>query len=107
MSLGLVSKDKRLFYWVANIRNRFKVGDLPASYRGELDKIGFIWKREDAKWNDNLTAFIRLKEKLGHSDIRPKHSKEVYRWIRTVREFKSKYTPERLKELNDSGFPWQ
>ena len=102
----LSSEDKRLFYWVANIRNRFKVGDLPASYRGELDKIGFIWKREDAKWNDNLTAFIRLKEKLGHSDIRPKHSKEVYRWIRTVRECKSKYSTERLKQLNDSGFPW-
>jgi len=79
--------------WVHYNRFYRKNGKLPEEKIALLDKLGFVWNKNDEQWNVRYQKLIDYKNKNGNFDIPSNH--ELYSWVMYQRrQFKSGTLPD-------------
>lgn len=103
-------EDPALARWVQTQRMANRRGDLPPDRRQKLIDVGLDWNPHDTKWNGNFAKLSAFHKSCGHWDP-PGDSSEMCRlatWIDIQRSAhrKGQLSPDRVKALNELGFPW-
>lgn len=105
------SKDPELGRWVARTRYQMKIGKLTSEEISRLDKIGFVWSRDDQIWNDMFRMLKEFRKKQGHCDVPRtwKKSQRLSNWVHRQRSRKKKglLSAERVKLLESIDFNWE
>jgi hypothetical protein len=79
----------------------------------QLEDLGFVWNKNDADWEENLSMLIKYHRKKGHYNV-PKAEPKLNNWLnkqrQKFREFKDTGSSEgmtfyRFERLKRIGFP--
>ena len=89
------SEYKELHNWVRHTRFLYNSNKLPGNRVELLEKIGFAWTAEDAKWDRLYEEFLLFHQKNGHSDV-PMKNTELYRWTKEQKENNDRIDQARL-----------
>lgn len=80
----------------------------------QLEKEGFVWDVHGLTWEQNYNKLIAHKEKFGDCNVSKDNDHSLWLWTFTQKQMYNKknsgkhssITDERIKALNDIGFPW-
>ena len=123
----LYSVNRKLGYWVADQRYRYKknTGEkstvLTAEHTRALDGIGFDWGTRKAdflpSWNERLQQLRDYKVLFGHCLVPQQYAynQELGHWVSNQRKYynshqkgrKSPMTAELIRALESVGFEWK
>ena len=93
--------------WVSTQRSLKNL--LPLERKRRLDAIGFVWNRNDDRWERGFTALLKFKRREGHCRVPVLHSEGNYklgRWVSVQRGCRRDMSAERKARLNKTGFVW-
>jgi superfamily II DNA or RNA helicase len=94
--------------WTQN--QRTQKAALPLDRLKRLEAISFCWDVKSETWEQHFQALIRFKKREGHTNVPQRHKEGALRlgtWVNNIRHRKGdEISPERMKRLNDVGFPW-
>ena len=115
--------DKKLGNWVINQRTEYKDLQAGKSFAmtqeriGLLNKIGFEWDPNEAKWQEQYAKLKAFRDEHGHCNVPKgyKADKKLGNWVINQRtEYKDLQagkrfvmTPERIGKLTEIGFEWR
>ena len=91
-------------------KQRLKAGQLSANLKKRLDSIGFSWSPYADKWEDNLSALRRFKQREGHCRVAQSRIVEGFKlgvWVSSQRAKKSRLTQNQIDRLDALGFIWK
>jgi superfamily II DNA or RNA helicase len=106
--LGFVVNGLNLGSWVNN--QRHKRSRLSTNQISRLERLGFIWKPIEAKWNIAFSALQLFHGREGHCRVPQTHVEgkvKLGAWIHRQRQSKSRLTPDKVARLNSIGFVWK
>ena len=93
--------------WAQN--QRTQKAALPPDRLKRLEAMRFCWDVKSEAWEQSFRAFLRFKKRTGHTNVPQRHIECNLRlgtWVSNQRQDKAKIPADRLKRLNDAGFPW-
>jgi len=93
--------------WVSTQRSLKNL--LPLERKRRLDAIGFVWNRNDDRWERGFTALLKFKRREGHCRVPVLHSEGNYklgRWVSVQRGCRRDMSAERKARLNKIAFVW-
>lgn len=91
--------------WVYVQRRR--KNKLPPDHRKRLEKLGFIWNAREDLWNNKFVMLKEFHKKHGHCRVPTNHENKVLcHWVNTLRQSRTRQSPERLKKLAELDFNW-
>jgi len=118
--------DMSLYTWCRHVRSvRKGTGEMKLTTDGiaALDAIGFDWRSETKASNprqkpisfiDRVEALREYKEKNGHTSVREKDDRSLYKWCSDIRSARrnpetctKKVTADRIAALDAIGFDWR
>src|SRR5436190_15721270 len=62
-------KSPRLGVWIKRQRQRRKQGRMPKDRIAALDRLGFIWGRFDAAWDEMFQTIKEFKKRYEHCHV--------------------------------------
>jgi hypothetical protein len=76
--------------------------NLPPEVQQELEKLGFVWDRNEDKWQQ---YFSELKEYLEHFQVYPTitSNRKLARWVQHQRNSKERLSEEKINRLSEIG----
>lgn len=102
------SKDKKLYEWMIYCRYKRARNELTVERINKLDKLGFIWDSDDARWEEKYETLKNFKNTFGHINVSKEYSCALFRWIERQRTAKGRdeLSEYRIKKLEDLGMIW-
>lgn len=102
--------DRRLGYWVHNVRTFWKKHRLRQDRIDQLTAAGFIWELREAEWQGMYAELRRFKE-VHNSFLKPRRWKGdrlLERWAHEQRKLyrKGQLDAQRFERLEQIGFNW-
>ena len=104
-------ENPQLGGWVSGQRIGRKSGKLSPDRVQRLEKIGIVWERFDATWEQMWSALPTFKEAHGHcrvpTEVAPKRG--AARWVGKQRQLRNRgrLRKDRLERLESIGFVWE
>ena len=109
VKLRHIESGYHLGRWVNKVRTKYGQDKLTRTQIEELNKLKFIWDRNEYEWELGFKNF----SKLVHSENLSKSSNHVYEqkygiksWASNNRSRREMLSSERIKRLDDIGFVW-
>ena len=104
--------NKRLSGWVKRQRDNLKDGRLSPYKILLLNKLHFVWNRNDAKWCKKFNRLVRFQKRFRHCYVNDKFDRSLAEWAqRQRREYKDgkiSMTDARVKKLEAlQGWSWK
>ena len=103
-------ESPQLGRWVAALRYRRKVGELPVEAVTQLDELGFVWSATDSSWNALFEALAEFKREHGHCDVpaRWHGNPRLAQWVVAQRHLMKEgaLSRSRAERLESLGFSW-
>jgi hypothetical protein len=93
--------------WVSTQRSCKNL--LPLERKRRLDAIGFVWDRNDDRWERGFTALLKFKRREHNCHVPKFHREGNYKlgwWVSTQRKRRKRMSAERKARLNKIGFVW-
>ncbi len=102
--------NSKLARWVKDQRVKWKQGKLPEEHFQKLNRLGFVWQRHDAAWEDMYNRLVRFRNKWGHCKVPYNWSadRQLSKWVYTQRTRRNRglLNKERIIRLDKIGFEW-
>lgn len=102
----------KLGVWLSNLRTKYRTDKLTSNQIRQLESIGMVWKKSDAKWGSEFAHAKAYYEMSGNLQI-PAHyvCEDGYRlgaWLKSVRISYKKVllSEEKIKLLESMGIVW-
>ena len=95
--------------WVNKVRTKYSHNKLSRTQIEELNKLTFIWDRNEYEWELGFKSFSKLlqSENLSNSSSHVyEHRYGIKSWASNNRSRREMLSNERIKRLNDIGFVW-
>ncbi len=103
---GINQEEYSLSRWVNEMRRKYSEDRLPMSYISRLNKIGFIWNMEDARFEKRVTALKKFYKTHGNFDVpQSGRTKKLGNWVAIMRS-RGISTPRYKLWLDQIGFVW-
>jgi len=103
---GVDDVEYSLSRWVNEMRRKFNENRLSMEYINRLNKIGFIWNIEDARFEKRVAALKRFHKTHGHFDVpQTGHYKKLGNWVASIRS-RGVVTRRYRLWLDQIGFVW-
>jgi hypothetical protein len=103
------AEHPKLAEWVRKQRKLWRRNTLKPTYVERLDKIGFVWTREDP-WESKYQALVEYQRTHGHCNVSTldKEHASLGNWVRTQRGLRRRgeLSEERIRRLDLLGFSW-
>lgn len=99
-------ENKELAQWVTEQRVSRKNGTLKKHRLEALESIGFVWDRQEDKWEQSFRKLSDFKNTFGHFHLNRKN--KLAGWVTSQRELrqKGKLEQSRIDRLDSIGFEW-
>ena len=97
--------DAKLYRWLTAIEERVSI---PKERRRKLEALGMVWKKERKKtrelhWNEMYQKLKKFYQQNDHLIV-PIKNKELYNWVKNLREWGKTLTKEQRKKLKELNF---
>ena len=103
---GIDQEEYSLSRWVNEMRRKYNENRLPMKYISKLNKVGFIWNIEDARFEKRVTALKRFYKTYGHFDVpQSGRTKKLGNWVASIRS-RGVMTSRYRLWLDQIGFAW-
>jgi len=101
------SAEHKLSRWVNEMRRLYNENRLPIHRIQKLNRVGFIWNREDEQFSENLAKLKRFQKKHGHFDVpQTGRTKKLGSWVAQIRS-RGLVKKHHIEALNNLGFVWE
>jgi hypothetical protein len=103
-------ENRKLGMWVGTQRRRRKEGKLSKARISELNRIGFVWDKLDAAWEQRFSEIVEYKRTHAHCNVAMgwPENPQLAIWVARQRQFmrKGRLSRARIKRLSNLGFVW-
>jgi hypothetical protein len=101
----------RLGNWLSTQRQKYAKCKLTDAQISALEHCGVTWNKEGFKWQENIEAFKRFKDREGHTLVPASHVENGLKigfWVMNLRQKKKKELLEinKISELEKLNFVW-
>jgi uncharacterized protein YutD len=104
---GIDDVEYGLSRWVNEMRRKYNENRLSIEYINRLNKIGFIWNIEDARFEKRVTALKRFYKIQGHFDVpQTGRTQKLGNWVAGIRS-RGVVTEKYRLWLDQIGFSWE
>lgn len=115
-------KNPQLARWVKRQRRQYKLlkdgrpSTMTADRLELLNSTGFVWDSHDVNWREKLDSLSVFRQEHGHCNVPSNYKdKKLATWVKCQRrQYKlywdgkpSAMTPDRIAQLERSGFEWE
>ena len=79
--------------------------------KARLDEVGFVWDALEERWENDVAALTKFKEREGHCEVPYRHIEGLFKlggWVANQRQRQREGTlsPARKARLDALGFRW-
>jgi hypothetical protein len=103
-------ENRRLGMWVGTQRRRRKKGKLSKERISNLNRIGFVWDKLDAAWEQRFREIVEYKRTHAHCNVAMgwPENPQLAIWVARQRQFRRKrrLSGARIERLSNLGFVW-
>ncbi|MBF0323216.1 MAG: helicase associated domain-containing protein, partial [Magnetococcales bacterium] len=102
--------DPALAVWVAEVRRKWRKGEIDAQAAEDLTRLGFVWDPEAEAWEKMFAHLVTWRESAGHARIPDPFPADLPlgRWAEEQRraQRKDRLADTRRQRLDALGFVW-
>ena len=100
--------DKKLFNWVVRNVYLYNNNKLEQYKIDKLNEIGFVWNRNELKWEENFALLENHKNEYGNANVTESENPSLFNWLKSQRKAKAKgeLDDSKVTRLEQLGVIW-
>ena len=101
-------ENPKLYRWILRCIELYRAGKLEQYKIDKLNQIGFIWDRNEFRWEKNFLSLEDYFNTNGHTNISQEEDSSLFSWLKEQKLAKSKGKLEesKAKRLESIGVIW-
>lgn len=107
---GRYAENPDLGQWLRHVREFKRRGELSAQRIAQLEALGVVWDRRDARWEQKCQALADFKTRRGHCNVTraDTEDEQLRAWLDSARQDRKggRLSDERIAQLDALGVVW-